>query len=419
MFLLYNILLTLLSPFWVPWMLLKARRRAERPNWAERQGRFEIPPRGDRRRIWIHAVSVGEFVAATPILRELRKTLPNHEIVVSVTTSSGHQTARDAEPGLFDHLVYFPIDVARFQLSAMQRVWPDVVAIMETELWMNFVWAAKSFGARTLLINGRISDKSYPVVLRLKAFYRALLREVDLCLMQSQTDVERIKAVGAGEARVGGNSKFDQAASNGSDKACDWRKELALDPSKFTVLVGLTRGEEEERLVLQAMEIVGFGSLNVVHAPRHMERAEPLGALVLERTGAVAFRSRHETGPYLVLDTYGELASIYSAADLVVIGGGFEDFGGQNIIQPLAHGKPVLHGPHMQNFRDVAALAADAGATMVCATAAELAGGVKALMADPARRATMGNQARELVQRNLGASCRYAEIIAAEASKAK
>ena len=136
MFLLYNFLLTLLAPFWVPWVYLKSLRRKERPNWSERMGKLEIPPRGEKHRIWVHTVSVGEFLAATPILREMRKVLPDHEIVVSVTTSSGHQTAREAPDNLFDHLIYFPIDVARFQLAAMQQVRPDVVAIMETELWM-------------------------------------------------------------------------------------------------------------------------------------------------------------------------------------------------------------------------------------------------------------------------------------------
>jgi len=419
MFLLYNLLLTLFSPFWVPWMLLKSRRRKELPNWAERQGRFDIPARGDKHRIWVHTVSVGEFVAATPILKEIRKTLPNHEILVSVTTSSGHQTARESEPGLYDHLVYFPIDVARFQLAAMQQVRPDVVAIMETELWMNFVWAAKTFGARTMLINGRISDKHFPTSYKLRAFYRTLLKDVDLCLMQSEVDVERIKALGAREARVVGNCKFDQAVQGLKTDQHDWAKELSLDSAKFTIVVGSTRGEEEERFVLKALGSVGFDRLNVIHAPRHLERVEALSGLVESETGAVALRSRHEVGPYMILDTYGELSSVYAAADLVIVGGGFENLGGQNIIQPLAHGKPVLHGPHMQNFRDVAAMADGAGAAKVCATPEELTAAIQLLIDDSAARQRMGNLARQLVQRNLGASQRYAKVIAEESVKAK
>jgi 3-deoxy-D-manno-octulosonic-acid transferase len=419
MFLIYNLLLTLFSPFWVPWMLLKSRRRKERPNWSERQGRFDIPPRGEKHRIWVHTVSVGEFVAATPILREIRKALPNHEILVSVTTSSGHQTAREAEPGLFDHLVYFPIDVARFQLAAMQQVRPDVVAIMETELWMNFVWAAKTFGARTLLVNGRISDKHFPTSLRLRSFYKVLLKDVDLCLMQSEVDMERIKALGAREARVVGNCKFDQAIQELRTDPGEWRHELGLDPMKFTIVVGSTRGEEEELFVLRALATVGFEKLNVIHAPRHLERVEALSEEVMQQTGAVALRSRHEVGPYLILDTYGELSSVYAVAEVVIVGGGFENLGGQNIIQPLAHSKPVLHGPHMQNFRDVAAMADDAGAAQVCETPEVLAKAIQSLLEDSALREQMGEQAKQLVQRNLGASRRYAKVIAEEAVKAK
>ena len=419
MFLLYNFLLTLFAPFWVPWMLIKSRRRKELPNWAERQGRFDIPPRGDKRRIWVHTVSVGEFVAATPILREIRKALPKHEIVVSVTTSSGHKTAREAEAGLYDYLVYFPIDVARFQLSAMQQVWPDVVAIMETELWMNFVWAAKTMRSRTVLINGRISDHSFPINMRLRAFYNALLRDIDLCLMQADIDVERIQALGAREARVIGNSKFDQAVEGPEADPEDWRKKLGLDAGKPTVVVGSTRGEEEERFVLQALATVGFERLNVIHAPRHLERVEALTELVKESTGAGALRSRGETGPYLILDTYGELSSVYSVADLVIVGGGFVNLGGQNIFQPLAHGKPVLHGPYMQNFRDIAAMADAAGASKTCSTSLELGQAINEILADGQVRETMGRNAKELVQRNLGASRRYAQVIADEAAKAK
>ncbi len=418
MFLLYNLLLTVLSPIWLVWMIVRARRRKEQPNWTERQGMYDIPKRGERKRVWLHTVSVGEFVAATPLLKELRRTLPNYEIVVSVTTSSGHQTARDAEAGLFDHLVYFPIDVARFQLSAMQKVRPDVVAIMETELWMNFLWAAKVMGARTVLVNGRISDRNFRISKHLRFYYRALLKEMDRCLMQSPADLERIQLLGARDATVLGNMKFDQAVQGLDADPVEWKQKLGLDASRCTLVVGSTRGEEEERLVIAAIKQVGLDRLNVIHAPRHLERVDSLAALVKQETGAVALRSKGETGPYMILDTYGELSSIYCVSDLVVIGGGFENLGGQNLIQPLAHGKPVLHGPYMQNFRDSAAMADAAGAAQVCRTAEELTAAIKELLDDPAKRKLAGDAARELVAQNLGATKRYAETIAIEATKA-
>ncbi|HVL38321.1 MAG TPA: glycosyltransferase N-terminal domain-containing protein, partial [Fimbriimonadaceae bacterium] len=434
--------MTILAPLWVPWMLLKARRRKEQPNWKERMGDLPIQRVKGAKRIWVHAVSVGEVVAALPILRETKRLLPGHELVLSVTTSSGHQTAREQAMELVDHLIYFPLDIPRFQLNAMQRVQPQVVAVMETELWMNFLWAAKTFDARTLLINGRISDRSFPRAMKLRPFYRALLRYLDRALMQTSTDRERILALGATEAEVLGNCKFDQAVEGLDADPDEWRAELGFEPSRPdgevedpaelseengvgmagdvgkssaplpVIVVGSTRGDEEEDFVLDALEGV---EAYVIHAPRHLERVPELVQKVRTRRGAVALRSRGEHGHYLILDTYGELSHVYSVADLVVVGGGFSNLGGQNILQPLAHGKPVLHGPHMQNFAAVADSAQQAGATVVCSTPDELRRSILELLEDRARRDVMGQSAAHVVKANLGASRRYAEAIAAAA----
>lgn len=414
MFWIYNILLTILAPIWAPWMWLRTRKRGEQPNWKERAGDYSLEPRKDRKRIWVHAVSVGEVVASTPILKELRALLPDHEIVLSVTTSSGHRTAREHAVDLYDHLVYFPIDIVRFQLAAMQHVQPAAVAIMETELWMNFLWAAKVFDARTLLVNGRISDRSYRRSQSLKAYYRALLKDMDRCLMQTEEDAQRIKALGAPSADVLGNAKMDQAVAGLQAEGDQWRAELGLPSGKPVIVVGSTRGEEEEAFVVHALEIVGFENAAIVHAPRHLERVPALLDRLKAYGVAPTLRSRGEGGNYVVLDTYGELDQVYSLADVVIVGGGFADLGGQNILQPLAHGKPVLHGPHMQNFREAAEAADREGAARSCSTPEELAEEVKGLLADAGRRAQMGQAAKAIVQRSTGASRRYAEAIAEE-----
>lgn len=415
MFVLYNILLTLLSPLWVPWMWLRARRRGEMVDWKERQGLYKnLPKRGDKRRIWFHAVSVGEVVAAMPILRELRSAMPNHEIVLSVTTSSGHRTARERAEGLFDYLIYFPIDVPRFTLGAMQQVRPDVVAIMETELWMNFLWAAKTFDVRTMLVNGRISDRAFPRSQRIKFYYQTLLRDMDRCLMQSDVDAERICALGAKDAEVLGNCKFDQALEGlDADKAF-WRSELGIDKTLPVVVVGSIRAEEFDFLA-QALPL----NAQVIVAPRHLEKSDDL-----ERAlgAGVVRRSRGEklgSASVLILDTYGELAKVYAVADIAIVGGGFADLGGQNIIQPLAHGKPVLHGRYMQNFRDVSAMAQAAGASIVASSPEELRAALESLLRDVAKREEMGRKAAELVRQNVGASRRYAEAIKAESKMVK
>jgi 3-deoxy-D-manno-octulosonic-acid transferase len=181
------------------------------------------------------------------------------------------------------------------------------------------------------------------------------------------------------------------------------------------VVIGSTRGEEEEALLFDALALVGFDKVQVIHAPRHLERVNAIADQAMAKTGGIAFRSRGESGPYMVLDTYGELAQIYCVADVVIVGGGFSNLGGQNIMQPLAHGKPVIHGPYMQNFRDVAALAARAGATRVAANSRELATVLEELLDDATLRKQMGAAARELIAENVGASARYADAIAAEA----
>lgn len=417
MFVLYNVLLTILSPIWVTWMFVRASRRAEKPNWKERQGNYDLLPLKDGERIWIHAVSVGEVMASLPILRQVRALLPEHEIVLSVTTSSGHHTAREHAVDLFDHLVYFPIDVPRFQLAAMVRVRPKVVAVMETELWLNFLWAAKSLDATTMLINGRISDRNFRRSKHIRFFYRDLLSRLDRSLMQTAADAERIAFLGAKAPEVLGNSKFDQAVDGLDADPDQWRKDLGLRPDVQVVVIGSTRGEDEEQLVLYALKRVGLNRVSVVHAPRHIERVPDLAQRVLETFGSVALRSKNEQGDYTILDTYGELAKVYSVADIVVIGGGFGDYGGQNLLQPMAHGKPVLHGPHMQNFRDVAKAAGEIGATRVCDSADHLAQAIEDLLRDPALRKRMGDAGKKFVEENAGASRRYALAIA-EAAKA-
>jgi 3-deoxy-D-manno-octulosonic-acid transferase len=412
MFLLYNFLLTLLAPIWVPWMLLRARSREEKPSWKERQGEFDIAPKKGARRVWIHAVSVGEVVASLPILTHLRTFLPNHEVVLSVTTSSGHRTAREKAAGLYDHLVYFPIDVARFQLAAMTRVRPEVVAIMETELWFNFLWAAKAMGATTLLVNGRISDRSFPRAWRIRFFYRSMLRYLDRALMQTGLDADRIRALGATHVEVLGNCKFDEGAFEEVDAAA-LRSELGIGIDEPVIVVGSTRSEEEEALVIEAISLLDRPSVRIVHAPRHLERADALAAAVAARFGTVSRRSRGETGRYLILDTYGELGRVYAVADVAVVGGGFSNLGGQNIIQPLAHGKPVVHGPNMQNFAFAARAADQAGAAVVASTAEDLATALGNLLDDPAERERRGRAAKEVVAEHRGAALRYAEAIAA------
>jgi len=414
MFWLYNFLLTILSPVWVPWMLVRSRRRNEPVDWPERCGNIESKLGRDTARIWMHAVSVGEVIAALPILRELRRQDPSARILLSVTTSSGHRTAVEHAVNLVDQVAYFPIDVVRFQLAALTRVRPHVVAIMETELWMNFLWSAKVIQARTILVNGRISDRSFRRSRYLMFFYRSLLAKLDDALMQTPADADRITTLGALKVSVIGNTKYDEAAEVSTLTGPAARDRLGIPADAPVVVVGSTRGPEEETLVLDALTRAGVPNLHVVFAPRHVERAPDLAEEVRRRgLGEPALRSRGESGPFLILDTYGELGWTYAAADVVVIGGGFVNHGGQNLIQPLAHGKPVLHGPHMQNFAEATRQADESGAARGAATAEELALELRRLFSDERVRLPMTIAARAMIEGSQGASARYAAAIIA------
>jgi 3-deoxy-D-manno-octulosonic-acid transferase len=411
---LYNLLMTLLAPIWAPWMLVRAARRKEPVIWDERYGIYGFKPDASRPRLWFHAVSVGEVIAAKPILTELKVLRPDICVVLTVTTSSGHRTAREQLSGLYEHIAYMPIDVPRFQLRAMAVVRPHAVAIMETELWLNLLWAAKVLGARTLLVNGRISDKNFRISRHLRFFYRQIFRRMDRVLAQTEGDRKRLEALGATSVQVLGNTKFDQAADSVVADPVAVRAEFGIPDGRKVVVIGSTRSELEEQWVVKALKGIGLQDLAVVHAPRHIERGAALGALVESTFGAVAYRSKGERGEYLILDTYGELAKAYAAADIAVVGGGFDHFGGQNIIQPMALGKPVLHGPNMENFRQAAAEAVAAGASRVCASPEELEAAINELLTDASLRTRMGQAAQALVQASLGAAHRYAEAIIAE-----
>jgi 3-deoxy-D-manno-octulosonic-acid transferase len=289
---------------------------------------------------------------------------------------------------------------------AMHRIRPHVLAIMETELWLNLLHSAKSVGAQTILLNGRISDRSFPRSQKIKFFYQELFKSLDLGLVQTEIDAQRLATLGAKNVTVTGNVKFDQAATGLASDPAKWRNELGL--THPTVVIGSLRAEEFASVVPALLDLAQTGQ--IVLAPRHIDR---LPELLTHFPAPPKQRSQKDklTGPgVLILDTYGELNDVYSAADVVIVGGGFADLGGQNIIQPLAHGKPVLHGRYMQNFRDVAAMAKNTGASMVI-TPENLVDETTKLLNNPDQRAKMGAAARTLVQQNLGAARRDADAI--------
>jgi 3-deoxy-D-manno-octulosonic-acid transferase len=416
---LYNLLLVLLSPLWLLYTLVRIVGGSWRERWWERFGFVPIPPPISKRRLWVHCVSVGETLAALPVLKELRRALPDYEIVLTTTTPTGQRTARDSAHPWVDYFAYFPLDLPFAVRNALARIQPDALLLFETELWFNLIHAQHQRGGLVLVVNGRLSDRSFQRARRLRAFYRALLRFVDLACVQSPTDALRFVELGLSPARVEviGNTKFDQALEATDANPTEWRQQLSLPLDAPVIVVGSTRTADEERLVAEAYRRVreAMPTTCLVLAPRHLERVPEVERLLRDYGFEPVRRTQLPlpAGPVQVVlvDTFGELAQLYCIADVAVVGGAFAPLGGQNLFQPLAHGKPVFFGPHTHNFRDIAQLAKEAGVGFEVRNAEELAEGILRLLRDDTARHQIERNARELIARHQGAARRCAQYV--------
>ncbi len=417
---LYNLLLLLTAPLWMSYVLTRIVGGSWRERWWERFGFVPIPPLANRRRLWVHCVSVGETLAALPVLKALRKALPDYEIVLTTTTPTGQRTAHDTARNWVDYIAYFPLDVPFAVNRALSRIQPDALILFETELWLNLVAAQRRRGGLVMVLNGRLSDRSFRRARALRMFYRSILRCVDCACVQSPTDALRFVELGLSPARVEvmGNTKFDQALESADASPDEWRARLSLPTGAPVIVVGSTRTAEEEQLVIEACCLVraALPAVCLVLAPRHLERVPEVENLMRER-GLNPIRRTQlplpdgQTTQVVLVDTFGELSAIYSVADVAVVGGAFAPLGGQNLFQPLAHGKPVFFGPHTHNFRDIAQLAKEAGVGFEVRTAAELAEGILRLLRDEKARQQIEKSARELIARHQGAARRCAQQV--------
>lgn len=416
----YNVLLVFGSPVWVPWMIWRARRRHEGPDWKQRTGEISVtPPARGVRRVWIHAVSVGEVMAVLPVLKAVKSMDGDIEIVLSTTTSTGQTAAREQASNWIDHLVYFPIDVPRFVLAALGRARPTVVAVMETELWPNFFWMAKRMGSKTLVLNGRLSARTLRKSWLARAFYGEVGKYVDKVLAQTAADAASFISLGFRDVADAGNTKFD-AALDGLDRTTTWRAQLEIPEESRVIVVGSTRSEYEVKFVVDALMLAGIltnPDFNVIHAPRHLEASQFIIQTYQEAgVTSIARRTESKAATVTILDTIGELGSVYAIAEVAVVGGGFDTLGGQNIIQALAHGVPVVHGEHMTNFKEVCEGAKVAGATKEVKSSQDLAQALSLILENNEARKEMSENALKFVSSKRGAAKKCAEAIITAAS---
>jgi 3-deoxy-D-manno-octulosonic-acid transferase len=367
--------------------------------------------------LWLHTVSVGEAMAAAPFAHELKRRRPDVPLVVSTVTETGRAVAEQRLPA--DRFVFFPLDFPWTVARALERLRPRAVVLAETELWPNFLRACAARGVRVAIVNGRISPRSFPRYRWIRRWFRGALEDVTLFCMQSPADAERILALGAPPDRVQvvGNLKYDVADLGEGGQAGAVRRELGLAVDMPLVVGGSThRGEEEA--VLAAFE--GARRRNpracLLLAPRHPERLDEVERLVRHRGFPCQRRSRLPAEPatpggVVLLDTMGELARLYAAASVVFIGGSLIPHGGQNILEPAAHARPVIHGPFMGNFAEMRRLFLEAGASWEIPDAAALPEAVARLVEDPGLADRMGQAGRRLVEAHRGATRRTAALV--------
>lgn len=418
MYLLYDLVLlasaAVLVPYYIyrGWRFGKARRGIR-----ERLG-FYLPdrlaPLAGRPVIWVHAVSVGETRAAIPLVKALKAEFPAHALVLSNVTETGHAVASGIRE--VDLCLFFPFDLSWAVRRVLRQVRPVLVLIVETEIWPNFVRLARRGGSPVVLVNGRISDRSFPRYRKLRPLVRPVLEQFSAFCMQTAQDAERIRQMGApaGRIQVTRNLKYDmQASAAESLDAGRLRADLRLPPGTPVWAAGSTHAGEETAVARVYRRLLQEGREAVlVLVPRHPERARAVAESLAAQGFDVTLRTRAgerteplRPGEILLVDTLGEMLKVYAASDLVFLGGSLVPVGGHNVLEAALMRRPVVFGPHMHNFREIARLLLEVGGGVQVEEGEEgVHGAVSRLLADPELRLRMGEAGYALLQQNAGAT---------------
>ena len=373
--------------------------------------------------IWIHAVSVGEALTARALAEDLKTRYPRLRLFLSTTTMAGQEVARRSLHHV-DAVFYFPFDWAFIVRRTLGIVKPRVFIMMETEIWPNLLRTCRKRGVKTVVINGRISSRSYPRYRLIRPFFRRVLADVDRFCMQSEESARRLADLGADPARVTvtGSLKFDSlevpsATAHGRPRERVLRF-FRISPNRPVIIAGSTiRGEEAAFLRAFARMKTTMPNALAIVAPRQAERFGEVERLSREAGFVTARRSElpidaEPRADVVVLDSLGELAQLYQVATAVFVGGSLVNQGGHNILEPAMFGKPIVFGPHMQNFQEIADAFITNGAAMQVQSERELDEALLTLVTDPVRRARLGAAARALVEANRGAKNKTLAVIA-------
>ena len=418
----YNTVIHALSPAlagWLTFRLLVQRkgRRAIR-DWF---GSYQFPNNNADRtpRLWVHAVSVGEVIAASTVIHTLRQRMKDASMFVTCITDTGRDTAARTIPEA-DQINFLPLDFPWFMTRGLRRIKPHVLVLVEGELWPNLLHAAKECGINVLLINGRISDTTISRARSIaRPFYNWILSYVDCFAMRSEMDAERLLSLGvdAKKVTITGDVKLDHPQTSLDPIAVDTlRAELGLDEGSPVWIAGSTHSGEEAH-ILRAHRLLQkkFPNLRLILAPRHCERTSDVEAIIRDfgmvpkRRTANAPSNNGANPPILILDTIGELSKIYATADAAFVGGSLIRRGGHNMIEPLLKGKPVVFGPHINNFRHHAQWIIDSKLGSIVWDSNQLAAAIGKWLGS--ERAETAQRAKQLLDEHRGAADRTAALI--------
>ena len=423
MYLAYSLLLSLGFLVLIPHFLFQALAHGKYVEGLRQ--RFGSLPSIDRHPvIWLHCVSVGETQAARPLVERIKREFPHHGLVVSTITLTGQKLARDVFAKHAERIFYFPFDWRWTARRALRTINPDAVLIMETELWPNFLRECKARQIPVALVNGRISRQSFRRYSAIKFFLGPMLRGLNLAIMQSEVDANRLRDLGMPSDRIHtvGNLKFDAGAvAPATEKTDEIRQRFGLNSNLPLILAASTHAPEE-RVLLESFRHLNWGA-RLMLAPRHPERFPEVASLIRDSGMSWARRTNapdaaDTTATVILLDTIGELPATYALATVVFVGGSIVDRGGHNVLEPAAAGVPVVTGAHTHNFHAIVDLLNEANAIIQLpplpydVPIPELTKVFMELLSDRERRNTLAARAKQLVVDNQGAAERTVKLIA-------
>lgn len=421
-YLTYNILsLFLFVPVCI-YHLYRSISRGRPPAMAERFGYIHeaiLKKIAGRPVLWLHAVSVGEAIAARPLIKALRNRYPGHAILVSNTTETGRSVVSGFPET--DLCIYFPFDFLPAVCSTLNSINPKLIIIMETEIWPNFTRKARQKGIPVILANGRISDRSFSGYQRFSWFFRHALKHFSRLCMQTAIDCERIVAIGAPADRVMtiGNLKYDIPFRYVSDdEKSRMREQYAIPDGLIVLTAGSTHAGEEQYLIDTYKDLLKtVTNLFMILVPRHPERAEEVASLLgrselqFRRRTSLDVDGRFIPGEVLLVDTVGEMMNLYALSDLAFVGGSLVPSGGHNLLEPASMGVPSIFGPHTANFREITKLVLQYGAGIQVEMPSGLTESCRALIMSDELRRVLGQNGLKMIRDNGGATERHMEII--------